>query len=812
MKKVFLLLPIVLFFLSSSGIAQSRAGLRGTVIDPSEQEPVSFASVSLYSQEDSVLVDGRVTGDDGQFTFDEIGYGTYTIRVDFLGYAPLKMSNLSVDEDSPFLELGLLELQTGAELLREVTVVSERELQQFGLDKKVFNVQKNLGLAGANALEALENIPSVTVDIDGNISLRGSANVRVLIDGKPSGLVGFDRRAILTQIPASTIERIEVMTTPSAKYDPEGTAGIINIITRPGGRKGFDLQGQLNAGTRNKYNGSLQLSYRTDLFQLSTQYSGDYRERFSRNFQDRTNFFSDTTYSLYRAGKGLDIDDNQSVRLGVEFYLPGRQTLSANGTWRWEGEKEIEDFYFEFSDDQDLLTNYSFRDALGVERGRTGELELNYKKLFDAEDQDLSFSFRYSAGDQTRRDTLHEDFFDMADVLLSQSSQLSASDQDNQFLQFQGDYKHPIGEDHHLETGFRGSWQELGNDFRVRNFDPLTDEYTPNPTLTNNFRYDEKIAALYGLINGKWAKGDYEFGLRAEQTYTASNLVTTGEAFENNYFSLFPSGSISWKKNDQQAFQLSLSRRINRPRSRALNPFSELSDTLNIRKGNPFLLPEYIYATELNYQFSSEKFTFQPALYFRYTTDLIQRFRYVREDGVQVSTWTNLDNAYTTGLEMVATFRPAKWWNINGNFNIYRTELNGSNIEADLTNAGYQFSSSLFSTWTIGKNWTIQSNGFYRSRGVSVQGTFSPIYSVDVAVRRSFFRGKGSLTLRVSDIFDTRRFEFEAADATFDSYNYWKRESRIAFLNFTYSLRQQKRERGEGGRGEGGDQGGMMDF
>ncbi|MCB9284639.1 MAG: TonB-dependent receptor [Lewinellaceae bacterium] len=811
MKKVSLLLPLILWYFSISGIAQTSAGLRGMVIDPSLREPVPFAAVSLYSQADSVLLDGMVTDEDGQFAFQSIQYGTYTIRVDFLGYTPLEMKNLSIDEDSPFLELGILELQTGAELLREVTVVSERELQQFGLDKKVFNVQKNLGLAGANALEALENIPSVTVDIDGNISLRGSANVRVLIDGKPSGLVGFDRRAILSQIPASTIERIEVMTTPSAKYDPEGTAGIINIITKPGGRKGFNLQGQLNAGTRNKYNGSVQLSYATNHWQFTTQYSGDYRERFSRNIQDRTNFFSDTTYSLYRAGKGLDIDDNQTVRLGLEFYLPGRQTLSANGTLRWEGEKENEDFYFEFSDEGSKLTNYSYRDALGVERGQTGEIELNYKKLFRTEDQNLTWSLRYSQGGQPRRDTLREDYYDLSDVLLSRSSQLSASDQNNRYLQLQGDYMHPIGDKHHLETGVRGSWQEMGNDFRVQNFDPISNTYIPSTTLTNNFQYDEKIAAAYGIIGGKWAKGDYEFGLRAEQTYTSSRLVTTGEAFENNYFSLFPSGSISWKKNDQQAFQLSLSRRINRPRSRALNPFSELSDTLNIRIGNPFLLPEYIYATELNYQFSSEKFTFQPALYFRYTTDLIQRFRYVREDGVQVSSWTNLDNAYTTGLEMVATYRPAKWWNINGNFNVYRTELNGSNIEADLTNAGYLFSGSLFSTWTIGKNWTIQSNGFYRSRGVTVQGTYSPIYSMDVALRRSVLRGKGSLTLRVSDIFDTRRFEFEAADATFDSYNYWKRESRIAFLNFTYSLRQEKRDRGEGGR-EGGDQGGMMDF
>ncbi|MBK7407239.1 MAG: TonB-dependent receptor [Saprospirales bacterium] len=811
MNKVSILLPAFCLLLSFSGMAQTKTGLSGKVIDPSQRQPVSFAAVSLFLQGDSILLDGMVTDEEGKFAFESMEYGVYTIKVEFLGFDPLEMTNIELDKDVPFLELGALQLQTGVALLSEATVVAERELQQFGLDKKVFNVQKNLGLAGANALEAMENIPSVTVDIDGNISLRGSANVRVLIDGKPSGLVGFDRRAILTQIPASTIDRIEVMTTPSAKYDPEGTAGIINIITKPGGRKGINLQGQLNAGTRNKYNGSVPLSYRTDLFQLSTQYSGDYRERYSRNIQDRTNFFADTTYSLYRKGNGKEIDDNQTVRLGLEFYLPGQQTLTANGTFRWQGEKEVEDFYFEFSDDKALLTNYSYRDALGVERGNTGELELGYRKLFDTEDQNLTLSLRYSGGGQTRRDTLSEDYYDLTDLFLAESGQLSASDQQNQFLQLQGDYVQPIGEDHRLEAGFRGSWQEMGNDFQVQNFDPLSNVYLPNSTLTNDFLYDEKIAAAYGIVGGKWALGDYEVGLRAEQTYTTSNLLSTGDVFENDYFSLFPSGSISWKKNDHQAFQLSLSRRINRPQSRALNPFSEYTDTLNIRMGNPFLLPEYIYATELNYQFSSEKFTFQPALYFRYTQDVIQRYRYVQENGVQISTWTNLNNAYTTGIEFVATYRPVSWWNVNGNFNVYRTELDGSNIDADLTNAGYLFSGSLFSTWTIGKNWTIQSNGFYRSRGVTVQGNYSPMYSMDVAIRRSVLRGKGSLTLRVSDIFDTRRFEFEATDPTFESYNYWKRESRIAFLNFTYSLRQEKRDR-DGGR-EGGDQGGgMMDF
>lgn len=810
MKRVIPIFTLLILVFTISLSAQSPAGISGTVTDPTLRQPVSFAAVSLFLQTDSTLITGMVTGDDGKFVFESIDLGVYTIRVEFLGYEPLELRNIMLDEEEPFLKLGTLELTTSVEVLREATVTAERELQQYGLDMKVFNVQKNLGLAGANALEALQNIPSVTIDIDGNLSLRGSENVKVLIDGKPSGLVGFDRRAILTQIPASTIQRIEVMTSPSAKYDPEGTAGIINIVTKPGGRNGFNMQAQVNAGTRNKYNGSLQLTYRADGYQLTAQYAGDYRERFSRNIQDRTNFLQDTTYTLYREGEGLDTDKNQTVKLGVEFYLPKQQTLSANGTLRWEGEQEVEDFFFEFLDGQKILTNYSDRYALGVERGRTGEGELNYRKIFGSEDHDLNLSFRLSGGPQTRRDTLSEDYFDLSDALLAESAQLSFSDRTNHYAQLQGDYVRPIGENLKLESGFRGSWQTLGNDFRVENLDLLSNEYIPNPALTNDFSYDEKVAAAYGIIGGQWAGGDYEIGLRAEQTYTTAHLLTTGEKFNNDYFSLFPSGSISWKKSDNQAYQISLSRRINRPRSWALNPFSEFSDTLNIRMGNPFLLPEYIYASELNYQFSSDKFTFQPTVYFRYTQDVIQRFRYVREDGVQVSTWTNLDNAYTTGVEFVATYRPTTWWNINGNFNIYRTALDGSNIDADLTNAGYLFSSSLFSTWTIGDNWTIQSNGFYRSRGVTAQGSYSPMYSIDLAVRRSVLKGRGSLTLRVSDLFDTRRFEVEASDATFQAYNYWKRESRIAFLNFTYSLRQEKKGRQEGKMD--GDQGGMMDF
>ncbi|MEO0877365.1 MAG: outer membrane beta-barrel family protein, partial [Bacteroidota bacterium] len=447
---------------------------------------------------------------------------------------------------------------------------------------------------------------------------------------------------------------------------------------------------------------------------------------------------------------------------------------------------------------------------VGTDEGNSWEVSVDYRQRFRNEGQELSISAQRSERNGVESESFFEDFTRDGMVIASQR-QINPQDEGNDNWLIQLDYAQDLGEQTKLEAGGRVTLRGVFIDNEVLDFDPTINEFIELETFSNVFLYQEDVFAAYGIVKGEFGKWEWQAGLRAEQTNTTAELQEpTVESFPNDYFSLFPSGYLTYQMTEQTGIQLNYSRRINRPRFRSLNPFVDFGDPLNPRSGNPFLLPEFINSFELNYLRSSEKGSMTLGAYLRQISDMITRINQPDPvTGVNLRTFANLSTGRNYGLEFVGTIRPAKKLQIITSGNAYRTEIFGTSQETELDTDGYQFSARLQTMYTLGKDWGLQLTGFYRSPGIRPQGEMRALYSVDFGVRKPILKGKGTITLRASDLFNTRRWSFftEAGGITSDAT--FQRESRIAYIGFNYSLRQDKNQRRRGNRQRSG--GGMDD-
>ncbi len=794
-------------------LAPGTGGMVGRVMDSDTEEPIILANVLVYQEGTEELVTGTTTDERGLFMLKDMEYGAYDVSVTYLGYETFSRPSITLSEDSRMERLGRVFMETSASTLDEVEVTAERSAVQFGLDRRVFNVEQDVASSGGTAEDLLRNIPSITVDLDGNISLRGSSNVRILINGKPSALTGMGRQAFLQQISAASIERVEVLTNPSAKYNPEGMAGIINIITKQQNRQGFNVQTSINIGTNDKYNGNVDLNYRVGKFNVRGGISYNDDQRWFRGDRFRSTQTADTIWYLDQAIRGDRHRQSLTYRGGVEYFLNKRGSLSFTGSYAdQEGtDGSSRNNLFLSEGDETIFT--ALREETGGEVGEAWELMLDYRQRFRTDGQSLSFTAQRSVDSDVEQEDFFENQFlpsgDPLAVFRQENPQLD----DNDRWLAQLDYTHPLGESMRLETGLRASLRNVEIDNQLFDFNTDIEELVLVDSLSNRFAYKEDVYSAYGIIAGGGEKWEWQAGLRLEQTYTESTLlIPTENTFENNYLSLFPSAYLTYKLDETNSVQASYSRRINRPRFRSLNPFIDYSDPLNPRSGNPYILPEFINSYELTYLRTENFGSITIGAYYREINDIITRISTADpETGVNVRSFANLSSGRNYGLEIIGTLRPAKFWQLVISGNGYRNEVDGSNLETDLNADGYQFSGRLQSSWTVLKDLGIQLTGFYRSPGVRPQGEMRAMYSIDFGLRKPVLKGKGTVTFRVTDIFNARRWSFITEnngiidDATF------QRESRIAYVGFTYSLRQDKR-RGNRNRRERGGGGDDMEF
>jgi outer membrane receptor for ferrienterochelin and colicin len=803
--------PVLVLLLSASTLSgqqadqnRARGILSGQVVESISKKPLEYVNISLFRQQDTTLVQGGISQKDGRFHIGEVPRGTYRIRFSFMGFETLWLEDQRITEQEPVLHLGQLAMHPGTGMLDAVTVTADRAMLVFDLDKRVYAVGSDLTATGGSAIDVMEAIPSVSVDFEGRISLRGSQNVTILVDGRPSHFTGLD------QVPATMIDRIEVITNPSARYDPDGTSGIINIILRKQRQRGTNGMANVNLGTGSKANGSVHLNHRIDRLNLFGNY--DFRLQqmtgLNLNDQDRINQAGDTLVFIRQAEdfyrKGLF----NNARLGADYFFSDRQVLSISATYNLRDTRP---------------RNYS---QVGLHIPEYRDLETSMERHFRGFGQEYVLSYSHGFG-QNGGKLLADAFFSGSSGELARDVVVEpvASPQDREVMyeqsdapgslfSLQADLTVPLGGATLLETGLKTLGRNVEDDFRFFDRNPVTQQYDLNNTYSNHFLFRESIHSLYGILSHGFGKFRLQAGLRAEQHDIRTEQRTTGEESDRSLRNLFPSAHLRYAQDDAHSLSANYSKRVNRPSISMLNPFVNYSDPMNIGFGNPELQPEYIHSWELGYHYSANGRNVNTVFFYRQTNDIISRQMtlYSPDNPQTQTTFENLHHGISCGVELLAGLPLTRTWRFSGNLSYFNMRLEDDRLP-DWKHEGDSWMIQGTSNWTILRRFDLQARFHYHSPTVTAgrttgggcqqhggQGILNEVYYLDLALRTDVMRGNGTITLRLSDVFKTRTFDMYTYGDSFTSSLLRTTDSRVLFIGFTYRFNEyrQRQERDRG--------------
>lgn len=800
----------VLFFLSvfSPFVIFSQSNVNAT-IKASGNSPIEYANLRIFKLDSTVLT-GGFSNALGYIEIESVQKGEYYGVVTAFGFKKKTISQFIFDGRND-LELGsiILESEMGQEF-DEVEIVAESNLLRTSIDKKVYSVGDDLSSQGGGATDVLNNIPSVEVDNDGNISLRGNSNVTILIDGRPSALSGGVEGA-LDAIPASAIERIELVTNPSAKYDPDGTAGIINIVLKKNKLRGTNLGIDLSGATGNLFNGSVNFNMRNQKYNFYANYSYRYVEGYRNNYNDRNTFYTDSSVRLLQERDGTDTRKSHTGKIGSDFFISNNQVIGISLSGSFNDRTRTGDQINQESFNDELNRSWN-RQTFDPRIRRNLDVKADYKLDFKEDKGDFIAVVTQSFG-ENETVGIFEEFYFNADGSIGDPEFLLQNQeglQNSTNFSASADLTRNVNEKMRYETGLKLISNRQFRSNYLEFYDTVTGTIIPDVNVNNEFEFDEDIASAYGILAHKpFEKLSYQVGLRIEQAFTSPRLLTTNEDFENNYFSYFPSAHLVYEPKEKTEFSVSYSRRINRPNSWSLNPFPVYDDPLNLRQGNPALQPEYINSMEGGYMKEMDKLTLTSSLYFRQTVDKIQRVREFFPDGRSISSFANIDESYDFGLEVIGIYSPFKWWKNTISFNGYETRLAANINGVDLRNSGFSWNTKLNSTFNLFKNTTtIQVNAQYVARTFTVQGYYRRRTGIDIAVNRLFFDKKLTVGVRATDIFDTQGFELRFTQGPTIQESEYKWLTRRIYLSVSYKfgrMDEKKDDRKGGGDGGGED-------
>ena len=831
---------------STTNISKPKGKLFGKVIDAVSNEAMQYVNVVILRAKDSTLVNGTITDEKGNFVLQS-DLGNYLLRFTFIGYKdiykPIKVSKQDVD-------LGIINLNLGAETLQGVEITAERSMMEYQLDKRVVNVDKNIVSSGGSATDVLENVPSVAVDQEGNVSLRGSGNVTVLVDGRPSELLGSDLQTVLEQIPSASIASVEVITNPSAKYNPEGMSGIINIVLKEKGNKGFNGSVSASTGvgindeirTNEKMNTdkflfpqssvSAQLNYSAKKYAIF--FNGDIRyfETSSNGFNEKTMLSNNQTLLQNRYTDGNRL--GRGFKIGGDWYINNKNTLSLSYNLRKGGTppKGISKenlFAWDNANPNDSLNPNNY---FGLETGKRNmffqNITLNYEKKFNKKDQILTLDANWNFGKFSNNNTQIRSFNEDSEETFYLNN-VSKSNSDRAFVTL--NYVHPFSESLKLETGYNLNYVNTNANY---DYFPSRD-MVRDDSMSYIFKYKESVHALYGTLGYSFNKKlSAQLGLRLEQVFRdGSKLQNNEELFfpkdqdTKNYFSIYPTLHISYNFTDSQSGQVSYSRRIRRPDPWSLAPYIDINNPSYIRFGNPDILPEYTDAFEVGYSKIFPTTTIFTSLYYRVTNNAITHFNFLwneanaREygfdwvwdvagaeyaDGQRIAnTSLNLSKSSNYGAELIIDQKITKWWKANLSGNLYGMYQDGREFGGNLVQT-LNWDAKLNTTITLPKSWVIQISGQYIPKRENIQGYSDPMYWLDLSVKKDILNKKGNLSLRFSDIFNTRERSRYTFTENYKEYSVNHRTSQYIVLSFNYRFgavnkdqmqKQKKRQSGE---------------
>ena len=777
--------------------------LTGTVLDKETNQPLEYATLVVQSVPSPDKITGGITDIDGKFSV-ETTPGRYNLRVEYISY---KTFNLPEQELTSSTDLGTIYLEVDVAQLEGVEVVGEKTTVEVRLDKKIYNIGKDLTTSGANISDALNNIPSVTVDVEGAISLRGNDNVRILINGKPSAMAGFGSTDALRQLPADAIERVEVITSPSARYDAEGTAGILNIVLKKEKTLGFNGSVTTSIGYPITSQITSNLNLRTDKFNIFNTVGYFYREPPGNAFFD--NRYTSGEFS--RIIEDRDIlrqDKGYNINLGMEYFLTEKSSVTGSVFTRISDEQDnTENTSQRFKGT--ALDSRTFRSEEENEDDRSYQISLNYTNNINETGHKLTADFQYSYDNEDILTAINENnIFPNTDLLARED--IIENEKQNEFL-IQADYVLPIGESQ-FEAGYRGNFEENINDYRLDTLNQNTGQFETNRELTNQFTYNENVNALYSQYGDKFGKFSVLLGLRLENTQLKGlvesdfDLTALQESlgeevdldFDKNYLGLFPTVNLIFELDEQENISLGYNRRINRPRGFFINPFPSRSSRTNIFQGNPNLNPAFANAFDLGYLKRWEKLTLTTSVYYQRETN---SFEVVQEetgeitsDGIRIirSIPINLSTNERVGAEAGVLYNPTKWLRLNSSFNFFQFKSDGvfNNINYGTTNNSWftRFSSKVTLPGKI--DW--QTNAFYRGPRQNAQSESKGIFSLDLAFAKDVLGDKGTISFNVSDLLNTRKRQTLTQTPFFTSDNEFQWRERQLTLNFVYRINESK--------------------
>lgn len=770
-------------------ISAASAQVTGKITDD-EDVPLPGASVAAYQGEE--LITGTTTSPDGTFSLN-LNAGEYRIESSFIAFQKYTR-DIVVPANGGKVNMGAIALLEANTALEEVTITSQANLMEFKQDKRVFNVSKDVTSIGSNASDILNNVPSVSVDVEGNVSLRGSQNVRILIDGKPSGLVGSDPATALRILQGSMIERIEVITNPSARYDAEGEAGIINIVLKKEQRKGINGTFEVNTGYPHNHGASAGINYRTGKFNWFANGSLNYRKSPGGGFTDQQfSLENDSSFRRYTDREQVRGGTSAALRFGADYSLTPTQTITGTFLYRPSLGNNTTTLNYNIYDANGNLIQNTIREDNEIETSRNLEADIHYEKQFKGEDHKLTADFKFQDEDDQEESDILQTFAGEEEDL----EQKVSNQEDEQTMLFQLDYVKPYTDKRRIELGTKATLRDIINNYSVTQQNG-SDEFVPLDQFTNNFRYLENIYAAYAIYSDGYKNITYQLGLRSEYSDITTDLVKENEKNRKNYINFFPSAFFTWKINKQSDYQVNYSRRISRPWFRALLPFSNYSDNVNLWLGNPDLDPEYTDSYETGYLRYFAKGSVYGGLYYRHRTNVTERIQIANDTGGTVTRPINLAVQDAYGFEFNYTHDLARWFNLNVNFNLYQAITTGSYQGVDYGNTNFTSQGRMMSRFKFWKS-DLQLSFNYRGPSTSAQGRNLGIYTADLGWSKDFWKDNATIAFSVRDIFNTRKRRSYTTGSNFDSYSEFQWRQRQFMVSFTYRLNQNKNRRGQNG-------------
>ena len=821
---VFCLFLILFFHLSAYSqeqdyrklVTPTTGVLVGSVVDEYGQ-PLYGASIYVQDAKDSVTTAFGMSDQNGKFVISGIPFGKSILKIEYLSYNSIYSNPFILSQNNPVFKIQKIKLDEKVNSLTGVKVKAEVGMLESNLDKKVFNVESSITTEGATAVEVLEEIPAVDVDLEGNVTLRGSENVTILVDGRPTNLS-------LDQIPANMIESIEVITNPSARLEPDGESGILNVVLKKRMSRGFNgmvsLRGSMGV-FRNKlvldhYSANLNFNYHYHKINFFVNY--DFRGHRHQNAGtlDRNSWFGLDTTHLFQNNYSDFRGYNHNLRTGLDWFINKQNTLSF--TFSYNNNKRVSSSNLDVSSDSVKMAEWiryeQYNQTAGEKGGRNNFVaSINYKKTFEVKGRELTADLFYTRNFRTELDTTLEVY--AFPVGQNDMFKKTTTDDDNSNASAQVDFVTPVGKKGRIETGYKLSFRSVGEDYRYfSGVDQAT--LIQDFSQSNHFVYTDLINAAYFIYSTSfWDKLKIQAGLRGEIANTKSDLKSAGEVHRKNYYNLFPTAHIRYDITKEHSLQLSYSRRVSRPTIWQLNPFMNVSDKINYRCGNPDLTPEFVNSLELGYLMAIKKSSLNVTAYYRQRSDIISRYTEILQDTLDdelhtytLTTYRNLKKSQNYGLEIVYGQQLWKFWRITLSGSFYRLIFDSDNLIDEHLSRDWSWNARLNQTFNLPKDWSIHVNFRYRAPSITTgsmgwgsggvgQGKRSHSYSLDLGLKKSFLNKSLIVSLNVRNLVSSWKSEVETYSYR-DNYGYYafsirERGRFNVALSISYKINDYKR-------------------